>query len=243
MSQDAIKSTILDIGRYFGLDIRRFKPEQSEAGRLTSMLRKHDVNLVLDVGANIGQFALSLRRAGYTERIISFEPLSAEWHSLCRASKSDARWEIAPRTAIGDHDGEIQIHIAGNSVSSSVLRMLDNHTKAAPDSAYVDNERVQLSRLDTLTQSYLQPGIVPFLKIDTQGYEDRVLDGAKELLDRVIGLQLELSFAPLYEGQQLFDVLVERLREMGFSIWAIWPGFCDPHSGRMLQVDVTFFRN
>lgn len=135
------------------------------------------------------------------------------------------------------------MNIAGNSVSSSALAMLQSHVEAAPRSACVSTERVPLSRLDIMAPDYLQPGSVPFLKIDTQGYEDRVLDGATDFLSRVIGLQLELSFVPLYEGQQLFHTMVERMRALGFSIWAIWPGFHNPHSGRMLQVDVTFFRD
>lgn len=207
------------------------------------MLAKHGVNVVLDVGANTGQFAQSLRAAGYRRKLVSFEPLSSAHSSLAKTSKSDPHWEIAPRVAIGGHDGEIDIHISGNSVSSSILEMLDSHSSAAYGSAYTDSERVSLATLDSVARNYLTAEAVPFLKIDTQGYEDRVLDGAKELLDRVSGLQVELSFVPLYEGQQLFDALVERLRALGFSIWAIWPGFCDPHSGRMLQVDVTFFRD
>lgn len=226
-----------------GFDIHRHRPEASENGRLAAMLASHGVDLVLDVGANIGQFARALRESGYRGRLVSFEPLSTAHAQLLRASQDDARWEIAPRAAIGNHEGEVEMHIAGNSVSSSALGMLDSHDKAAPGATYVGSERVRVSRLDTIARDYLQPETVPFLKIDTQGYEDRVLDGAPDLLVKARGLQLELSFIPLYEGQQLFDALVERLRSLGFSIWAIWPGFSDPVSGRMLQVDVTFFRD
>lgn len=134
------------------------------------------------------------------------------------------------------------MHIAVNSFSSSALDMLDSHGKAAPGSAYFGRERVRLSRLDTLAADYLQADSVSFVKIDTQGYEDKVLNGATNLLGRASGLQLELLFAPLYDEQQLFDVLVEQLRAAGFSIWAIWPGLCDPDTGRMLQVDAIFFR-
>jgi hypothetical protein len=122
------------------------------------------------------------------------------------------------------------MHVPGNSA----LTMLQSHVKAAPDSAIVRNERVRLSRLGTIARDYLQPSTVPFLKVDTQGYEDRVPDGAPDSCDRVSGLQLELR-------QQLFDALVERLRALGFSIWVISPGFHDHDSGRMLQVDATFF--
>jgi FkbM family methyltransferase len=243
MSERELEGMIRRTANRHGVDIHRHRPETSEPGRLSMMLASHGVDVVLDVGANTGQFARSLREAGYQGRLVSFEPLSTAHAQLLRASDGDARWEIATRAAIGDHEGEVEMHIAGNSVSSSALGMLDSHAKAAPDSAYVGNELVRLSRLDTMARAYLQPGAVPFLKIDTQGYEDRVLDGAAELLGTICGLHLELSFVPLYEGQQLFDALVERLRGLGFSIWAIWPGFYDPGTGRMLQVDATFFRD
>lgn len=243
MSAANLEALIRRSANRLGIDIHRHRPEASESGRLSTMLATHGVDLVLDVGANTGQFAMTLREAGYKGRLVSFEPLSSAYAQLLRASHDDPRWEVAPRTAIGDHEGEIEIHIAGNSVSSSALDMLDSHVLAAPGSACVGREQVPLSRLDTLAPDYLTPATVPFLKIDTQGYEDRVLDGAIEMLDKTMGLQLELSFVHLYEGQLLYDALTERLRALGYSIWAIWPGICDPYSGRMLQVDATFFRD
>lgn len=225
-----------------GLDLRRYRPERSASGRLATMLAHHGVDLVFDVGANTGQFARSLRRAGYPGRIVSFEPLSLAHHKLVKSSMRDPSWTIAPRMAIGDHEGEMEIHISGNSVSSSLLEMLDIHSVAAPESSYVNQESVTVTRLDRIAPAYTFSGSVPFIKIDTQGYEDRVLNGAIEFLKTSKGLQLELSIVPLYESQKLFDSLISRLRGLGFSIWAIWPGFCDPNSGRMLQVDVTFFR-
>jgi hypothetical protein len=121
--------------------------------------------------------------------------------------------------------------------------MLDSHREAVPESAYVGSEPVRLARLDTLALGYLRPETVPFLKIDVQGYENEVLDGATEVLARARGLQLELSFVPLYSGQRLFEGITETLRALGFAIWAVWPGFCDPRSGRMLQVDAVLFRD
>lgn len=239
----AFEMALQRIIRSAGLDLYRYRPERLPPARLAAMLAIHGVDLVFDVGANIGQFSRSLRAAGYKGRLVSFEPLSTAHAQLLRVSQGDVQWEIAPRVAVGSHEGEIDIHVAANSVSSSALEMLDSHGKAAPGSAYVGSERVRLSRLDSLAHDYMRPDTVPFIKIDTQGYEDQVLTGATNLLDRVSGLQLELSFVALYEGQQLFDPLVERLRALGFSIWAIWPGICDPRSGRMLQVDAVFFRN
>lgn len=243
MSTGSFESLIRQTANRLGIDIRRHHPETSDMARLSLMLASQKIDLVFDVGANTGQFAKSLRKAGYMQRLVSFEPLSIAHVQLMQASRNDSKWEIAPRAAIGGHDGEIEMHIAENSVSSSALDMLDSHVVAAPNSAYVGAERVPLLRLDTIVRDYLEPGSIPFLKIDTQGYEDRVLDGAAALLLKTKGVHLELSLVPLYEGQKLFDELVKRLQALGFSIWAIWPGFCDPQNGRMLQVDATFFRD
>jgi FkbM family methyltransferase len=197
---------------------------------------------VFDVGANVGQFGRSVRDAGYRGRIVSFEPLSAAWEQLVAASRSDSLWQVAPRAAIGNEDGEIEIHVSGNSMSSSVLDMLDAHAIAAPGSAYVGREKVLLRRLDTVAVDYLRPDSSLFVKIDTQGYEDRVLQGASNLLKNTVGLQLECSLVPLYEGQLLYDEMSRRLKALGFALWGITPGFFDPGNGRLLQIDATFFR-
>lgn len=226
-----------------GLDLHRYRPEQSAIGRLSRMLFTQGVDVVFDVGANVGQFAMALRHAGYQKKIISFEPLTGAHKKLLAQSQRDDDWLIAPRCAVGDRDGEIIIHISENQVSSSALNMLESHVAAAPASAYIGNETAPLCTLDSLSSNYLQAGVIPFLKIDTQGYEQHVLDGAATLLQQVKGVQLELSLVPLYEGQQLLHAFVERFVRAGFSIWSIEPGFCDPKTGRMLQVDVTFFRD
>lgn len=197
--------------------------------------------MVFDVGANTGQFGQSLREAGFRGRIVSFEPLAAAREKLLAVSQKDNKWDVAPRAAIGNEDGEIEIHIAGNSVSSSVLDMLDAHANAAPGSRYVGSEKVPLRRLDSIALDYLHPDSVAFLKIDTQGYEDRVLQGASNLLKKTAGLQLELSFVPLYDGQRLYDEMVSQLKLLGFELWSMSPVFSDPQTGRLLQVDATFF--
>ena len=243
MNADYLERLIRRTANRFGIDIKRYSRAATESGRLTKMLKSHGIDLVLDIGANVGQFANSLRACGYGGAMVSFEPVSSAHSVLLRASSRDEQWEIAPRGAIGGRDGVITIHVARNSVSSSVLEMLDVHSEAAPHSAYVCEESVLLSKLDTIAQPYLSPGTLPFLKIDTQGYEMQVLDGATELLSITTGVQLELSLVPLYEGQELFGVLCERMQALGFSIWAILPGMFDPSNGRMLQVDATFFRD
>ena len=229
--------------RSLGFDLRRFNPENSDAAQFKRMLLTHGVNLILDVGANVGQFGQSLRDLGFKGRIVSFEPLSEARSRLLKTSEADLMWDVAPQAAIGAEDGEIEIHIAGNSVSSSVLDMLDAHSTAAPDSVYVGSERVPLRQLDLLAMDYIRPESVVFLKIDTQGYEDKVLNGASHVLDRVVGLQLELSLLPLYDGQVLFKKMLERIESMGFDLWSLTSPIIDSTNGRFLQIDATFFKS
>ena len=237
-----LKSLVKRAIRRLGFDLRRYHPASSEAAQFMAMLSVHGVNLVFDVGANIGQFGRSLRDASYSGRIVSFEPLSAAWKQLVATGRNDSMWEIAPRAAIGSDNGEIEIHIASNSASSSILDMLDSHVNAAPESRYIGSEKVPLRRLDSIALNYLHPDSVAFLKIDTQGYEDRVLQGATDLFKRLVGLQLEMSLVPMYEGQLLFNDLREQLQAKGYALWGISPVFVDPKNGRLLQVDATFFR-
>jgi FkbM family methyltransferase len=236
------KSSVKRSFRKFGIELQRFDPVHSFEARFNSMLDKQRVDLVFDVGANVGQFAVSIRQAGYVGRIVSFEPQSAAWAKLADACKSDPLWDAAPRAAVGRDDGEVTLNISANSCSSSALEMLSTHLAAAPNSAYVASETVPVRRLDTIAASYLSSDSRLLIKMDTQGFEDRVLDGAPETLKKTIGLHMELALAPLYENQCDYEEMLNRMRSQGFIMWSILPTFIDPESGRTLSVDATFFR-
>jgi FkbM family methyltransferase len=209
---------------------------------LVSSLRKFKIDLVLDVGANTGQFASEIRQGGYAGRIVSFEPLSQAYDELLLSSAADSMWEAYPRCALGDHNGDIEINIAGNSFSSSILPMLESHRSAAPESAYVSKEVVPIKTLDAVAGPYLKDAQAPFLKIDTQGFEWLVLDGAHDTLPQIKGIFVELSLVALYDGQYLWREVIDRLEAEGFTLWALKPEFSDPVSGRSLQVDGIFYR-
>lgn len=225
-----------------GFDLYRLTPMSNPSYQLLKALGRFEVDLVLDVGANVGQFASELRTVGYKGTLVSFEPLSVAHMALSKAARSDPKWRVHQRSAIGDYDGEITINIAGNSISSSVLPMMAVHSSVAEDSGYVGVENVPLHRLDSVAPEYLTKCHRPFLKIDTQGFEWQVLDGARETLPRMQGVLCELSLVPLYEGSRLWMDMIQRLATEGFTLWSIQKGFTDPRDGRTLQVDATFFR-
>jgi FkbM family methyltransferase len=228
--------------RRAGLTIHRYSPASVPDARINALLAHHQIDLVLDVGANSGQYALDLRRAGYAGQILSFEPVRDAWER-CKANASrDPLWSVAPQVALGASEGRVEIHVSSNSVSSSILPMNDVHRAAAPDSSYVRTELVDLRRLDRVAREPIERARRPFLKIDTQGYERDVLQGATDVLDRVWGIQLEISLTPLYEGSPTLVEILRMMEEWRFVPQALLPGFSDLQSGRMLQVDGLFFR-
>ena len=149
----------------------RVSPASVPDAQINALLAHHQIDLVLDVGANSGRYALDLRRAGYAGQILSFEPVRDAWERCVANASRDPLWSVAPQVALGAREGQVEIHVSRNSVSSSILPMNDVHRAAAPDSSYVRTERVDLRRLDRLAREPIERARRPFLKIDTQGYE------------------------------------------------------------------------
>lgn len=230
--------------RRFGLELSRYHPELDFAAQIMSQLKSHTVNIVLDVGANSGQYACELRRAGFRGRIVSFEPLSEPYTALKAKASTDSLWDCH-RCAVGDLDGTISVNVAGNGgQSSSVLPMLTSHREAFPEANYVGVEDVPVHKLDSLAPRLLQSGDIGFLKIDVQGYEKGVLSGAEETVrNHCVGMQLELSLLPLYENSMLIREALDLAQSMGFTLTGLQPVVTDVRTGRLLQVDGIFFRD
>jgi FkbM family methyltransferase len=237
-----LKDALRSLTEATGLEVRKTSVYTSQKLRHRLLLSQLQVDLVLDVGANTGQFARQCRASGYQGRILSFEPSSAAHRELLNTAASDSLWSVADRMALGAASGEAEINIAANSFSSSLLPMLDSHLTAAPESQYLRKETVTLRRLDqVLPPSDLTHAI--FLKLDVQGYESEVLAGATLLLPHTRAIQLEMSLLPLYQGETLMPQMSAALNAMGFELWDLEPSFRDPATGRLLQIDAIFTRS
>ncbi|ORV64770.1 FkbM family methyltransferase [Mycobacterium europaeum] len=231
------------IARNTTIEVLRPYSDRGSKRQFVKQLESRGVSVVLDVGANSGQYAGDLRMAAYTRRIVSFEPLSGPFSLLERNASKDPLWECR-QCALGDMDGTISINVAGNAgASSSVLPMLRRHRDAFPPANYIGTEEVPIRRLDSVAPEFLQPADVAFLKIDVQGFEKQVIvGGASTVADHCAGMQLELSFMPLYEGGMLIREALDVVYSLGFTLAGLLPGFTDPRNGRMLQADGIFFR-
>lgn len=220
-----------------GFDVVRDPTHQ-----FVTALHAHGVTAVIDVGANVGQFGEALRKTGFAGRIHSVEPLQQAYNELAARVAGDAGW-TAERAALSDSPGTVQMNVSANSVSSSVLPMLDTHADAAPQSRYVAREDVPATTVDELVARIGLDPAKTLLKIDVQGYEKSVLDGARETLPKFVGVRTELSLTSLYDGQALLPDIVTYLAGLGLDLWFIEPGFRDPTTRRLLQLDGTFFRS
>jgi FkbM family methyltransferase len=225
-----------------GLDVTRFTALQHPLARKRHILNSQHIETVLDVGANDGGFARELRfDIGYTGEIISFEPLHDAFNALERAARRDPKWHVH-NYALGETAETRQINVAENSVSSSLLEMLPSHHTSAPSSRYIGKQRVEIRPLDAVLDELVPAGRNVYLKIDTQGFEDKVLRGAERSLGRIDTVQIELSLVPLYGDQLLFIDLYAFMLARGFTLIAVEQAFADPASGAMLQVDGVFTR-
>ena len=200
------------------------------------------VNLVVDVGANEGQFAYRMRQMGYRGEIVSFEPLREAFEKLKVRNMSSKNWR-GLQMALGERDDERTMEVAGNDMmSSSLLPMLPNHVEVLPTSAIFKTEKVKVRRLDETLKPLLNCHERIFLKVDTQGFEDRVLKGATGILANVVLIELELSLVQLYRGQALLPEIVNLVAKLGYVPIDLARGFEDGVRGKLLQVDGLFVR-
>lgn len=227
--------------RHFGYDLIEFTLVTSAVTRRQRLFEHYGIDLVLDVGANVGQYGLSLRRNGYRGRIVSFEPLAAAFQELQREAERDHNWETV-NLALGQQDGMAELNIASNSVSSSLLDLLPLHQTVLPQAAFIGKESVRLNRLDTIYSSYVRPHDRVFLKLDVQGMERMVLAGVDESLAQIGGIQIEMSLVPLYRDSADFSEMIALLKTYGFQLMSMEPVLVNPLSGQVLEFDGIFFR-
>ncbi len=228
--------------KIFGLrhiSIRIKKYTDSQLKRRVLLMSNLNIDTVFDVGANDGDYSRILRILGYKNRIISFEPLKSVFELLQKESSKKKNW-FAYNYAIGEENTFSTINIAGNSYSSSILEMLPAHVESEPKSKYIGREKIEIKRLDSVFSSFCNDDNKIMLKIDTQGYEKNVIDGASGILDKISLIQLEMSIIPMYKNETLFTEMISYLDEKGFQLASLEDGFYNNKTGQLLQVDGIF---
>jgi FkbM family methyltransferase len=225
-----------------GYEVHR--AELGHTARRSRAMEIRGVDFVLDVGANAGQYAQALRGAGYRGRIASFEPLLEGFAQLQAAMGSDPLWS-GRRVALGAEPGIANLNVLESDVLSSLLppsKTLSSHIKAA---AKVRTVAVPVATLDALWTELVPAGSRVLLKIDTQGFEHSVLDGAACSMPGVSLLEVEASLVQTYDGGSTIYDMLPRLRDQGFHLISIETGggYVDAATGQVLDVNILAGRS
>jgi FkbM family methyltransferase len=205
---------------------------------LIPFIEHRGVEVVYDVGANVGQFGRALRLFGYKGLIVSFEPASSNYALLEKVAAADGNWDCF-HCALGSKSGKAQINGPQDSQSSS-LGMLSGRAESN-ESNWIDQsqETVDLYTLDwivgTMRLFVHYPAII---EIGVRGFEREVLKGARRTLTKTAGVLMK---SPTGEGSRTFSEAMQYLEGLGFSPCQIGP--TDPdQTDRMavMAVDCLF---
>ena len=210
---------------------------------LTELFDRYRINVVVDVGARIGQYGTWLRRNGYRGRIVSFEPITANVTDLQAAALGDPQWSIHP-VALGSSPAEAEINVTNESQFSSFLNPNDLSAELFADvSAVARTEVVTIACLDDLFDEIVSGIDDPrvYLKLDTQGFDLEVLRGANRSLPHIVAMQSEVSFLPIYEGMPDFAEAISYFRRQGFDVSGLFPVTLDRHL-RAVEFDCVAVR-
>jgi FkbM family methyltransferase len=220
-----IKQLLKDVLRSGGFEISRIATsDYLLRGRLSQLIEKLQINTVLDVGANNGQYLHLLSKIGFKGEVLSFEPVPELYRKIKTLFPRKKQWQQFPY-ACGSQDGTAVIHVAKSSDFSSILKANAFCLKENPGASPVRSEPVQVRRLDAFIQE-LYSDISKrriLLKIDTQGYDREVFSGARGILDSIKLLQVEIPVIPLYEKALSMPRALDIYLSAGFGVSGLFP--------------------
>lgn len=235
-----IRKTIRFILKKFGYQISPIAGLHNSSPTFFNNFR---INKVFDIGANIGQYAINLRKQGYKGKIISFEPLPNAYIQLVKNSRNDSLWKIHPRIALGSKNEFKKIFESQNSYSSSILKVLDKHLEGDKGAKIIDEHKVKMKKLDSIFINYFKKKDKILVKIDSQGYEDKILKGFNNNINKCFAIQIELSLVKLYKNQKTYEYFLNFFKKKNFFLWSMIPSFINRKDGQHLQFDAIFVKN
>ena len=221
--------------RHYHLDIVRTHPLYE------TILAPLQIKTILDIGANTGAYAKEMRALFPEATIHSFEPLADCFAKLETTMQGDGNF-TTHNFALGDTNSDTTIEHSSFHPSSSLLPMAKLHKELYPKSASSQKETIQVRTLDSLlpTLSITGPTLV---KLDVQGFEDKVIAGGKEVIRNASIVICETSFVALYEGQPLFDDIYRALSELGFVYYGSTARHYSKRTDTLIYEDAIFIKS
>lgn len=221
----------------------RIRHKWPERQFLRQFLRRLNVDCIIDVGANIGAYGSELRALGYRGLIISFEPDPECFRELTDRSAKDPMW-LAFDTALGSAEGSGEFNIMEVRLFNSFRAPSTEETRTFENSNKVTRRiTVPISTLDKqfpeLQRSYRFAR--PYLKMDTQGFDIEIFQGAKSVLDRFVAMQSEISVKRIYEGTLGWRDAIAVYEAEGFELAALYD--VNPQFPELVELDCYFLRS
>ena len=237
-----LKTLIVNSAKKLGYEIIPSwrKKKSALAELLWKIFETKSIDLVLDVGANKGQYGEFLRHhVGYKGKIISFEPIRNNFLSLSEKAKNDSSWS-AFQLALGSQNVKQNINVMAGDVFSSFLEPLYSNVEEYRQFNSVESvEEVNVVTLDSIWDEIVAPlaGNV-YLKVDTQGYDLEVITGSQNHLGSIRALQSELSVISIYTGMPTMTQSLSRFNALGFDLCGIFP-VCYDSKMRIVELDAV----
>ncbi len=222
-----------------GYDLVKFNQQVTLETHLRELMPRLHIDLVIDVGANKGQYAQMLRYIGFEGRIVSLEPGSAAFAELTRAACEDPLWEVH-RLALGSADGELKLNISPSSEFSSVYEPSEFGThKYGESMSRASTETVDVQRLDAFLTEHIPhfPELKVLLKMDTQGHDHEVFAGAGPFARDFALLQSEIAVTPIYQGVPDFMESLALYRSQGYSVTGLYTVNRHRQTGHVVEFD------
>ncbi len=238
-----MRGAIRSLLRPFDLDLISISSGRTLSGRLRTLIRQQEIDCVLDVGANIGQYGASLRANGYKETIISFEPAAGSFRALEEKAAKDESWHVQ-RLALGTSNEEMILNVMQGTALSSFHEPNEYGKQCFADESIDHQEKVPVRRLESVvsTMEPFKKAKNVFLKIDAQGHDLEVLRGAMGFLPKVALLQMELSIIPIYTGVPDWRDVITEVQNAGFVIAGLFAPFYR-HGREIVELDGLFLRH
>lgn len=209
--------------RALGYEVIKSKRSPTFESHLQTLFNRNHFDLVIDVGANKGQFGLMLRQLGYRGEIMSFEPVSSTFNGLKDTAKLDPKWHVF-NLALGESKEQKKINVFASSDFSSLLKPSTFGVKTFEQLGALTEELINIDSLDNFMLAYAAANYRRImLKMDTQGFDLAVFRGAKNSLSAVHSVVSEISLAPIYDGMPDYHAALAEYESAGFCITGLYP--------------------
>ncbi len=232
-----MRNAIKKVLSILGYTIKKYPDD--DLRRRMKIIQYYKIDTLFDIGANVGQYASKMREIGFKDKIVSFEPLKSAFKTLQEKSSNDNNW-IINNYALGDENTVSVINVSENSVFSSIMPILSAPIENDSQAKTITKEQIEIKKIDSIFNIFCNDSNNVMIKIDTQGFEKNVIDGAIESLKKIKIIQLEMSIVPLYENELLVGEMIKYLEDKGFKLFSLENGFSNPINGQLMQVDGIF---